>query len=188
VVNFRWLAMPAVLIMSLPLQAAESGAAVHASVSAAVSQVAPSADVALKGESSVKKPVSRLAHPHVRARKKKPPATRRLSASATSRSAATKRSNLPALPEVDADAPQRWSVASNAELRDVLYGWSQRAGWSLVWDSEYSYQVQAGAVFSGDFVTAVTELFAAMGQQNPPLYPQLYQGNRVLVINAQPNS
>ena len=80
-----------------------------------------------------------------------------------------------------------WSVHREAELRDVLYGWSTRAGWSLVWDSEYSYQMQADAVFEGDYVSAVKQLFAALGKINPPLYPQIYQGNRVLVVKAQPN-
>jgi hypothetical protein len=80
-----------------------------------------------------------------------------------------------------------WRLRAGAPLRDVLYDWSRRAGWTLVWDSEYQYTLDADAQFSGDFPAAVTQLFHALGDLNPPLYPALYQGNRVLAVKALPS-
>ena len=79
-----------------------------------------------------------------------------------------------------------WTVRRDVDLREQLDAWSQRAGWSLVWDSEYSYVMQANAVFTGDFVSAVTQLFSALGSVNPALYPEVFQGNQVLVVKGQP--
>ncbi|MBV8046450.1 MAG: toxin co-regulated pilus biosynthesis Q family protein [Paludibacterium sp.] len=82
---------------------------------------------------------------------------------------------------------ETWRVSNGAALRDTLYDWGQRAGWTLVWDSEYRYTLDADAVFSGDFPAAVTQLFNTLGELNPPLYPAIYQGNRVLVVKALPS-
>lgn len=86
-----------------------------------------------------------------------------------------------ALPNMDV-----WNVRRDRDLRDQLYDWTQRAGWGLVWDSEYSYVIQASAVFQGDFTSAVQQLFDALGDLDPPLYPEIYEGNRVLVVKSQP--
>lgn len=95
---------------------------------------------------------------------------------------------VPPVAPTDATAANAWRVNSGAALSDVLYDWSQRAGWTLVWDSDYRYTMDASAVFQGDFPSAVTQLFSALGTLNPPLYPALYHGNQVLVVKAQPGN
>lgn len=79
-----------------------------------------------------------------------------------------------------------WEIIRGKDLRAQLDGWSTTAGWSLVWDSEYSYSIQANASFKGDYISAVKKLFSALGEDvNPKLYPELYQGNRVLKVTNQ---
>lgn len=79
-----------------------------------------------------------------------------------------------------------WDIIRGKDLRAQLDGWSTAAGWSLVWDSEYSYSIQANASFKGDYISVVKQLFSALGEDvNPKLYPELYQGNRVLKVTNQ---
>jgi hypothetical protein len=79
-----------------------------------------------------------------------------------------------------------WTVKRGSELRDVLYDWSKQAGWTLVWESEYSYLLQADAAFNGDFVAALSQLFDALRDVNPPLFPEVFKGNRVVLVKNQP--
>ncbi|PHZ32584.1 hypothetical protein CS537_06175 [Yersinia mollaretii] len=83
-------------------------------------------------------------------------------------------------------APEKtWQITRGTDLRTQLDNWSTTAGWSLVWDSEYSYLIQANASFKGDYISAVKQLFTALGDINPNLYPELYQGNYVLKVSNQ---
>ena len=75
-----------------------------------------------------------------------------------------------------------WMVAQGGDLEDTLYDWAKRAGWSLVWRSDYEYPIEAHAAFEGDFITVSTDLFKSM-KATPALYPTFYEGNHVLVVS-----
>lgn len=82
-----------------------------------------------------------------------------------------------------APAPQaEWVVSSGASLHAVLEEWAQRADWTLVWESEYVYELTSSAKFSGDFVTAAAELLRSMQDVRPVVTAEFHQGNKVLVI------
>ncbi|CND05399.1 putative secretion system protein PilL [Yersinia intermedia] len=84
-------------------------------------------------------------------------------------------------------AQPEWKVRQGSSLHSVLQEWSNRAGWNLVWNSEYSYTLQASATFKGDYISATKQLFDALGDMNPPIYPELYQGNYVLQVGNKPS-
>lgn len=89
----------------------------------------------------------------------------------------------------NASAPaaiRSWTVPRDAQLQDVLTDWCRRAGWTLVWQSEYSYRIEAEANFNGDFLSAVTSMLTALSNVSPPIYPEIYKGNRVVVIKNNP--
>lgn len=75
-----------------------------------------------------------------------------------------------------------WIVAQGGDLEDTLYDWAKRAGWSLVWRSDYEYPIEAHASFEGDFIKVSTDLFKSM-KATPALYPTFYEGNHVLVVS-----
>ncbi|HFS8112827.1 TPA: toxin co-regulated pilus biosynthesis Q family protein [Enterobacter asburiae] len=81
----------------------------------------------------------------------------------------------------------QWIATKGTPLHTVLQDWSDKAGWSLVWNSEYNYTLQANATFRGDYISAIKQLFDALGDMNPPIYPELYQGNFVLQIGNKPS-
>ena len=80
-------------------------------------------------------------------------------------------------------APAAWRAEKDVSLRGILEGWGARAGWSVVWKSQYEYRLQAGAQFAGDFVQASGELIRSVGEVQPRLNVTFFKGNRVLVVS-----
>jgi hypothetical protein len=113
------------------------------------------------------------------------------SASAHQLAQAAKPEQAPTVASIPVAVPPplpMWPVAKDAQLQAVLSDWCRRAGWTLVWHSEYSYRLDAAANFDGDFVAAVTALFNGMRTVVPPIYPEIYRGNRVLVVKNTPSN
>ncbi|WP_440030236.1 toxin co-regulated pilus biosynthesis Q family protein [Chromobacterium amazonense] len=80
-----------------------------------------------------------------------------------------------------------WKIRSGVDLKTQLDEWASLAGWSVIWDSEYSYEMENQATFSGNFIEVVSELFISLRTMSPRLYPVLYRGNRVLLVKGQPS-
>ncbi|MFZ3185800.1 MAG: toxin co-regulated pilus biosynthesis Q family protein [Pseudomonas sp.] len=93
---------------------------------------------------------------------------------------------VPVAQPIQQPIQQLWQIKRGVELRSQLDAWATRAGWNLIWESEYAYVPQVEAAFTGTFISAVTDVFAALQAANPPLYPVLYQGNQVLLVKGQP--
>lgn len=77
-----------------------------------------------------------------------------------------------------------WSVAPGADLEHVLTGWANKAGWSLVWDNDFTFHLTSGASFHGDFEGAVTQLVQAMSGVRPAPTVEFYGGNKTVVVGA----
>ncbi|MDE0111014.1 MAG: toxin co-regulated pilus biosynthesis Q family protein [Albidovulum sp.] len=75
-----------------------------------------------------------------------------------------------------------WAVLEGSSLRLSLEGWSDAAGWTLVWDSPADYRLGASAAFSGSFENAVSNLLNAIYPTAPEIVATLYRGNYVLHI------
>ncbi|MFX7090759.1 TcpQ domain-containing protein, partial [Acinetobacter baumannii] len=69
------------------------------------------------------------------------------------------------------------------DLQVTLSGWARQAGWNVVWQSAYSYELVSGSRFSGSFEDSVKALLLAMRQPRPNPTAVFYGGNRVLVIS-----
>ena len=85
-----------------------------------------------------------------------------------------------ALPAASKETSVSWSVPAGSSLRESLEGWSEAAGWTVVWDSMTDYRIRVSATFSGSFENAVSELVFAVHLTNPELSVTLYRGNMVL--------
>ena len=101
------------------------------------------------------------------------------------------------LPTMDGVAPKavsagvvkrgEWIVPPEGDIQDALYDWGKAAGWTVVWNSDYTYRAQAGAVFKGDFLEAVKTLFVSLESATPPLYPTIWKGNQVIEVKNSPD-
>lgn len=82
-------------------------------------------------------------------------------------------------------APVRFSVAEGDELRSVLEKWGSAAGWTVKWDSQFHYPIEASATFDGDFIEAVSALVRAMSEARPVITVDFYKGNKVVVVKNE---
>jgi hypothetical protein len=88
------------------------------------------------------------------------------------------------LPVEGAMPPESWQADAGQTLQATLETWAKMAGWTVVWNSEHRYVLQAGATFEGDFEDAASALIAAFARANPPIAGKLYGGNKVLVAQT----
>lgn len=82
---------------------------------------------------------------------------------------------------------KRWYVPSGVSLFNVLQHWTKAAGWSLIWDVEYQFDLMATASFSGDFMAAMKMLMDSLGGVQPMLYIRVYPENKVVVVSLDPS-
>jgi hypothetical protein len=89
-------------------------------------------------------------------------------------------------PEDFEPAGETWLVMEGGTLEDTLMTWASRAGWTLVWNSKYSYPLSASAEFQGDFIDAAARLIKTMSRADKPPEGEFFKGNKVLVVKTLP--
>ncbi|EKN3347832.1 TcpQ domain-containing protein [Yersinia ruckeri] len=90
---------------------------------------------------------------------------------------AIKAANVP-VPMIKAPAQQHWSIARGTNLKDGVVSWAAKepctvagsANWSVIWDTQIVYRVDAPLNFTGTFKDALNSLFILYGAADTPLY------------------
>lgn len=92
----------------------------------------------------------------------------------------------PILPAAAANAEvdEVWTAPVGHSLRTVLMEWGGRSGWTVVWQSDREYPIDASATFSGDFTKAASQLFEGFSTAVPVPSAHFYKGNRVLLVES----
>ena len=98
------------------------------------------------------------------------------------RSAPTPRVEAAARAPVDAPAGL-WAVKEGADLEGTLRGWAQRDGFTVLWRSEFAYEINSDATFSGNLVDAIKALSYAMRDVRPAPTVDIYMGNHTVVVS-----
>jgi hypothetical protein len=83
----------------------------------------------------------------------------------------------------DLNAKQEWLALSGKTLRSVLQEWSQQAGVSLVWSSDFDYPLQTDIRINGSYPEAVRTLLAGFSKAQPKPTGRLHKNANV---GAQP--
>lgn len=79
---------------------------------------------------------------------------------------------------------EKWAATVGQSLRSVLQEWGARAGWTVVWQSDREYPIDAAATFSGDFTKAASQLFDGFSTAVPSPAAHFYDGNHVLLVES----
>ncbi|MFZ5425401.1 MAG: TcpQ domain-containing protein, partial [Thermodesulfobacteriota bacterium] len=74
-----------------------------------------------------------------------------------------------------------WSVNPGG-LHAQLESWSSKAQYQLVWKAKHDFELETNANFSGDFVSAIKQLFAGLHRGGHALRVTVYQGNNVIEV------
>ncbi len=78
--------------------------------------------------------------------------------------------------------PNWWQIYAGQTLQRTLATWGARAGWRVVWKSDYEYPIEANAVFIGDFPKVVQRVLEVFEKEPSPVHAVFYK-NRVVVID-----
>lgn len=100
----------------------------------------------------------------------------------------------PSAPTVSSEAPTPvaataieavpvWEIHKGEMLRGLMEGWAAIAGYSLIWNAQNDYEMRSSATFSGVFVDAVKNFFAALQANGLALRVTIYQGNKVMEVS-----
>ena len=76
-----------------------------------------------------------------------------------------------------------WEIHKGEMLRGLMEGWAAIAGYSLIWNAQNDYEMRSSATFSGVFVDAVKNFFAALQANGLALRVTIYQGNQVMEVS-----
>lgn len=76
-----------------------------------------------------------------------------------------------------------WEIQKGSMLRGQMEGWAAVAGYSLIWNAQNDYEMRSSATFSGEFIDAVKNFFAALQANGLALRVTIYQGNKVMEVS-----
>ena len=78
-----------------------------------------------------------------------------------------------------------WQAQKEDTLRTLLMDWGEQSGWTVVWQLERDYILEAGVVFRGTFVEVASAIVRAFARATPAPVAKFFKGNRVLLITTQ---
>lgn len=97
--------------------------------------------------------------------------------------AAASREALTPVTATAIEAVPVWEIHKGEMLRGLMEGWAAIAGYSLIWNAQNDYEMRSSATFSGVFVDAVKNFFAALQANGLALRVTIYQGNKVMEVS-----
>ena len=78
-----------------------------------------------------------------------------------------------------------WQAPKGETLRTLLTDWGEKSGWTIVWQLERDYVLEAGVVFRGTFTDVAGAILRTFARAMPAPVGTFYNGNRVLLITTQ---
>jgi hypothetical protein len=82
------------------------------------------------------------------------------------------------------DAAGAWDVREGELLSQMLRRWGAEAGWTVVYQSQADFILQANVTIRGTFPEAAGEVVASFANANPPITADFFTGNRVIVVRS----
>jgi len=82
------------------------------------------------------------------------------------------------------DAASEWDVRSGETLSQLLHRWGDDAGFTIVYQADTDYVLQADVVIRGTFAEASGQVIESFASANPPVSADFFLGNKVIVVRS----
>lgn len=82
------------------------------------------------------------------------------------------------------DAANEWDVRSGETLSQLLHRWGDDAGYTIVYQADTDFVLQADVVIRGTFSEASGQVIESFSNANPPITADFFLGNKVIVVRS----
>jgi hypothetical protein len=82
------------------------------------------------------------------------------------------------------DAASEWAVHRGETLSQMLHRWADDAGFTIVYQADIDYVLQADVVIRGTFSEAAGQVIESFANASPPISADYYLGNKVIVVRS----
>ena len=82
------------------------------------------------------------------------------------------------------DSAKEWDVRRGEYLSSLLSRWGDDGGWTVVYQADSDYILQADVIVRGTFPEASGQIIESFANANPPIRADVHLGNRVLVVRS----
>ena len=82
------------------------------------------------------------------------------------------------------DASNEWAVRRGETLSQLLTRWGDDAGYTIVYQSDIDYVLQADVVIRGTFAEASGQVIESFADATPPIDAEFFLGNKVIVVRS----
>jgi len=77
-----------------------------------------------------------------------------------------------------------WEIKPG-RLKPQFTKWAEKAGYQLVWRSQYDYEIPVKADFHGNFIAALSSAVDSLYKGGTKISAQIYKGNKVVLIKGE---
>ena len=82
------------------------------------------------------------------------------------------------------DAASEWDVRSGETLSQLLHRWADDAGYTIVYQANTDFVIQADVIIRGTFAEATGQVVESFANANPPIAAEYFFGNKVIVVRS----
>jgi hypothetical protein len=82
------------------------------------------------------------------------------------------------------DSSSEWEVRQGETLSQLLHRWGDDAGFTIVYQADTDYVLQANVVIRGTFSEASGQVIESFASATPPITADFFLGNKVIVVRS----
>lgn len=82
------------------------------------------------------------------------------------------------------DEAQVWTLEAGHTNGQDLQAWGKKAGWKVVWVIQHDWVIPSATSFSGDFMTAATDVIKTLAANGALVRAKFYAGNKTMVVTG----
>lgn len=79
-------------------------------------------------------------------------------------------------------AEHKWLAYKGESLQSLMVRWAGYAGYQVVWDAPYDYQINASFELSGSFSGVIKQLFDEFGNSDRPMKIDIYNQQKLVHV------
>lgn len=77
-----------------------------------------------------------------------------------------------------------WTLMAGRTVGQELKSWGEKVNWTVIWNPPKDWSIPASATFSGDFITAASEVINTLASNGALVRAHFHELNRTMVVTG----